>query len=295
MKNILLSVAISATTFTSIAQVGVGTTSPHVSAALDVESTTLGFLPPRMDELEMDAIATPEEGLIVYCTDCDPKGLYYYDGFNFVGFSSQVPSGLSDTEIYTPSTGKIWMDRNLGASQEATSSTDTASYGDLYQWGRDTDGHQIAANGTNTPASGITSTLALSPSPPDGDFITSTTFDWLMTPDNNLWQGVAGTNNPCPSLYRLPTYAEWAAEIATWSPQDATGAFNSLKLTVAGVRRDTNGTLADVGLLGNYWSSTGIPNGAGSIYFDSVASMSSSDPITSENRSRGLSVRCIKD
>jgi hypothetical protein len=35
------------------------------------------------------------------------------------------------------------MDRNLGASQVATSSTDPASYGDLYQWGRPADGHQI--------------------------------------------------------------------------------------------------------------------------------------------------------
>jgi len=33
------------------------------------------------------------------------------------------------------------MDRNLGATQVATSSTDENSYGDLYQWGRRADGH----------------------------------------------------------------------------------------------------------------------------------------------------------
>jgi hypothetical protein len=66
MKKILFSVAFVVTSFTGIAQVGVGTTSPHISAALDVESTTLGFLPPRMDEVEMDAITIPEEGLMVY-------------------------------------------------------------------------------------------------------------------------------------------------------------------------------------------------------------------------------------
>jgi hypothetical protein len=32
----------------------------------------------------------------------------------------------------TSSTGQVWMDRNLGASQVATSSTDPASYGDSY-------------------------------------------------------------------------------------------------------------------------------------------------------------------
>ena len=290
MKKILFSVAFVVTSFTGIAQVGVGTTSPHISAALDVESTTLGFLPPRMDEVEMDAITIPEEGLMVYCTDCDPKGLYYFDGFNFVVLSDQVPSGLLDTEIYSPSTGKIWMDRNLGASREATSSLDDEAYGDLYQWGRATDEHQIAANGTNTPASGITPTLALSSTPGHGDFITSTTFDWLSTPDNTLWQGVSGTNNPCPSLYRLPTDAEWAAEIATWSPQDAAGAFTSLKLTVAGLRRDSDGSLADVGIYGNYWSSDRAANVGSNIYFDS-----SSNSMSSENRSNGLSVRCIKN
>lgn len=46
--------------------------------------------------------------------------------------------------------GLVWMDRNLGATQAATSSTDTAAYGDYYQWGRDSDGHQFATSGTTT-------------------------------------------------------------------------------------------------------------------------------------------------
>ena len=287
MKKLLFSVAVTATSLTSIAQVGIGTTTPHVSAALEVKSTTQGFLPPRMTELQMEAIVSPVEGLVVYCLDCDPKGLYFHNGVGFLDVINQVPSGVP---FVTSAAGRIWMDRNLGATQVATSSTDAASYGDLYQWGRAADEHQIAANGTNTPASGITPTLALSSTPGHGDFITSTTFDWLSTPDNTLWQGVSGTNNPCPSLYRLPTDAEWAAEIATWSPQDAAGAFTSLKLTVAGLRRDSDGSLADVGIYGNYWSSDRAANVGSNIYFDS-----SSNSMSSENRSNGLSVRCIKN
>lgn len=45
-------------------------------------------------------------------------------------------------------TGKIWMDRNLDATQEATSSRDVASYGYLYQWGRLSDGHQKRSSPT---------------------------------------------------------------------------------------------------------------------------------------------------
>jgi hypothetical protein len=51
-------------------------------------------------------------------------------------------------EVTNPTTGKTWMDRNLGATQVATSSTDAAAYGDLYQWGRRADGHQCRTSAT---------------------------------------------------------------------------------------------------------------------------------------------------
>jgi hypothetical protein len=50
------------------AQVGIGTTSPNGSAQLDVNSTTKGFLPPRMTTTQRDAITTPADGLIIYNT-----------------------------------------------------------------------------------------------------------------------------------------------------------------------------------------------------------------------------------
>ena len=46
-------------------------------------------------------------------------------------------------------TGKVWMDKNLGASQVCTSFDDSNCYGDYYQWGRDTDGHQVSTSDTN--------------------------------------------------------------------------------------------------------------------------------------------------
>jgi hypothetical protein len=56
----------------------------------------------------------------------------------------------------TDSNGEIWLDRNLGANQVATSITDTNAYGDLYQWGRLADGHQLRSN----PSTHSTTTLA---------------------------------------------------------------------------------------------------------------------------------------
>ena len=49
--------------------VGSGYTPANASAVLQADSTTQGFLPPRMTTTERDAISTPAAGLMVYNTD----------------------------------------------------------------------------------------------------------------------------------------------------------------------------------------------------------------------------------
>jgi len=46
-----------------------GTTSPNASAILQADSTTQGFLPPRMTSTQINAITSPAEGLVVFNTD----------------------------------------------------------------------------------------------------------------------------------------------------------------------------------------------------------------------------------
>jgi hypothetical protein len=60
---------------TVFAQTGIGTTNPDPSAMLDVSSNDKGLLPPRMTELERDAISSPTDGLVIYQTD-GTVGLY---------------------------------------------------------------------------------------------------------------------------------------------------------------------------------------------------------------------------
>jgi len=56
----------------STGSVGIGTSSPDVSALLDVSSTTKGFLPPRMSTAQRDAIGgATQEGLILYNVTTD--------------------------------------------------------------------------------------------------------------------------------------------------------------------------------------------------------------------------------
>jgi uncharacterized protein (TIGR02145 family) len=77
MKNSLfLLIAILWCSIQATAQVGfkTDTTGPDPSAMLDVQSTSRGFLPPRMTSLQRGSIANPTAGLIVFCTDCGTEG-----------------------------------------------------------------------------------------------------------------------------------------------------------------------------------------------------------------------------
>jgi hypothetical protein len=60
----------------------VGSTSLNASAIIEATSTTKGFLPPRMTNAQMVAIATPAAGLVVY--DTTNNKLNVYDGTNWV-------------------------------------------------------------------------------------------------------------------------------------------------------------------------------------------------------------------
>ena len=55
--------------FVNNAQVGIGTTSPDASSALDVFATDKGVLIPRLTAAQRNAIPNPANGLIVYNTD----------------------------------------------------------------------------------------------------------------------------------------------------------------------------------------------------------------------------------
>lgn len=77
------------------AQVGIGTSSPAVSAALDITSTTKGLLPPRMSIAERNAIANPIEGLIIWCNNCGVYGqLQVFNGIIWTDMNGKQPAGI---------------------------------------------------------------------------------------------------------------------------------------------------------------------------------------------------------
>ncbi len=79
MKKILIIVILILSFHESKAQgVGINNPTPDPSAILDIKSTSMGLLPPRMTTLERNAIPSPAVGLIIY--NLDDNCINYYNG-----------------------------------------------------------------------------------------------------------------------------------------------------------------------------------------------------------------------
>lgn len=198
--------------------------------------------------------------------------------------------------------GKIWMQQNLGAQRVATSMTDVESYGDLYQWGRWADGHQL-----RTPAPTVTAASTLSANNPSGlpaggskAYISGW---WNGGASTDTWNaatssGVSATNgcDPCKVLgsdWRLPTEEDWDSVLdAEGITDNATAYASNLKIPAGGWRATNSPAIASAGTSSWYWSSKASgSNGAKGIWIQSSSVRKSYE----DARAYGTSVRCVKD
>jgi uncharacterized protein (TIGR02145 family) len=186
---------------------------------------------------------------------------------------SLTHNGFTYGTVQSPYTNKIWLDRNLGASQVCQSYDDSSCYGNLYQWGRDADGHEKRnSSNLNTGNSDWNDS--------DSDGSERSAF-WSKTDGSGI----------CPIGYRVPTIDELAEETLLNGVDNRVDASNNfLKLPSAGYRSKNDGSLRDEGSYGSVWAATPSSSYARSLDFDS-----GNAGTDSSFRASGCSVRCLKD
>jgi hypothetical protein len=202
------------------------------------------------------------------------------DAFSSVDkFNNKVYLTVTSSE-----TGRIWLDRNLGASTACTSSSaDSNCYGDLYQWGRVTDGHELRTSSTTT-------TLASTITPGANTFITnsSSPYDWTTVDNNGDNRTITWANDICPPGFSVPTIAELMADANIIIELNSI-----LKMPMFGWRNSNDGLFNDQG--GGYlWSRSPSVDGSNNSQF---AHFTIGSPQASSNntyRAHGLGIRCIK-
>lgn len=190
--------------------------------------------------------------------------------------------------------GKIWLQQNLGSSRTAESTNDEEAYGDLFQWGRWDDGHQLRNSATGSVPS---------VNKPDGlqgssEYITGGW--WSSNGSGDKWTGTTLTDvtetesiDPCKTIgpnWALPSQADWESIVPLESISSITKAYEGrLKLPMGGYR-SSGGALTFVGQRGYFWSSGTAISGGKYLYIGTL----SVNPSAGGPRGQGASVRCVK-
>jgi uncharacterized protein (TIGR02145 family) len=291
MKTSMLFAFLLLFSFTVTSQVGISTTGnpPDASAGLDVNFANKGFLMPRLTADQIASIQNPALGLTVFNLAIN-KPVFFdgtqwrtYDGqaYSTCGYTLHIShvagpvAPVAKDVTYSTvggiagETGKCWLKTNLGTSSQASYVDDAseASAGWYFQFNRLRGFKHDGASRT-----------------PDGwDASVPATGDW------------SAANDPCKyelgSVWRIPTQTEWinVLTVGNWASDWLGPWYSPLQLHYAGYLASADGSLADRGTTGYYWSSTQTQNGNG--YNLNFAGSTCS--VASADKRSGFPVRCV--
>ena len=301
------------------------------------ESLTFGTDPKNPDTDGDGLLDGYDEALVANTSNpldsCDPSQLAGYRGYNNSNALWQVAdcdgdgylNGTEDNISLTPnnylsdpydassscftfkgknycevdtSDGRTWLDKDLGSPKVCETYMDSTCYGNLYQWGRGTDGHQernATARNLNPDYFPYSSKY----------HETSSTgnFDWLTIPGGNeqssgfiaerkaSWSSVSD-NSVCPKGWYVPTKDELTALADAEGIVDSATAFSSpLRFAVSGSRSNASATIEQANVEGYIWTTDTSDNTNTSYAF----TYTEIETLWSRAyRATGYSVRCIK-
>ncbi len=200
--------------------------------------------------------------------------------------------------------GKVWLKQNIGSTKVAGAATDEASYGDLFQWGRWDDGHQVRDQASVPDAMPSPNNPAGLERADDNPFYKGGGVSWYADGTvGDKWTAATpaaatATNgcDPCKQIFgpdwQLPSLQDWQRVLNAEKVNNITTGFASnLKLPAAGARNELLGSLGDEGIIGIYWSSTPERGSAVQAMYINLYTSNLADY---NYRGIGMSIRCLK-
>lgn len=285
------------------------------SAALEIESTNKGFLPPRLSIAQRDAISNPTEGLTIYntntkclnfysgtgwvnpCTSDSPEGSTTIDGGTFVSYcggqavSKSACDGLSSI-VYNGTTynlveinGQCWFKNNLVNKPSNFQTAPT--------WANNTDNGWYGYLNNDTANA-------------DKGYL----YQWSSAMNGSTADRAQGA---CPSGFHVPSDCEWmylenslgmleddlaknafrggVQQVATKMKTGGTSGFDA---AVTGLRSETTGTFTTSNNDMMYWSST-TDAATGNKHRRQLQLYSSGVGRGTSKPAAGFAVRCVKN
>ncbi len=80
-------------------QLALGTETPHVSSILHLDATNKGLLIPKLTNVEMNAISTPANGLLIYNKDRDAFAFYESGSWHTITKTEDLDNYLTITDF----------------------------------------------------------------------------------------------------------------------------------------------------------------------------------------------------
>lgn len=237
MKHLALLLAAAIPTL-AWSQVGIGTSTPAATAALELSATDKGFLPPRMTAAQRTAIASPATGLMVYQTD-GTTGLYVYSG------SAWIPQAQWYSNYTTNPSQFLWT-RPTGTS--------TSAYHNI---GIGTNALNGLTQGDQNIAIGANALLAIN----TGGYNTAIGVNSLMSTTNSSYTTAVGRSAGTDAVGTYNTFIGNGTKMgAVSSISNSTAIGNEAEVSASNSIQLGNGSVTQVTTYGSVGIGTTSPN-----------------------------------